>query len=656
MKRPWLAALILAGPAVAGALGLLYVRRTRRPPATPSGGGTVPAVARSAQGGRPVLFVGLDGADWALLDRYLAAGSMPNLARLVREGAAGSLTTIHPPLSPLVWTTMMTGVSPVQHGILDFTRWSPAGDRHKEPITSDERRVPAVWNMAGYGGKRVAVFGLWATYPAETVSGLMVSDRLFSFLYKEDAPPPGAVYPAGQEAPAREALARAEKAVDYEALKAYLPSLTPQEYQAGLDAAEPYAHPVSALRRILVETRVYHELGRDWVQRERPDLTILYLQGTDTIGHVFAPYAPPRQPAVSEQDYERYHRVPERYFREVDAQLGEYAELAAASGMVLMLASDHGFQWAEGRPVELSSFAHATAAKWHRQDGIYLLWGPGIAAAPGHPHAGRVPQVCSTLLALLGLPPMKQGEPPLTGVAASPSAPVDYAAQYRPAAPARAAGAGRADAEAVEKLRALGYVGGGGSESAPRSSSTRTAGSYNNEGLILRGQDKPAEAREAFEKALVLDPDLASALWNLSDLLFTDKRDLDRSDVLLVRAVGHGLPEGSKYLVGRAIGYQRAGDSERSLRLVTEAAQAAPGEPDFWLFKGRYRVERRDCAGALEDFRTAVRLAPANAAAHAAQGLAQVCLGDREGARRSFQRSLGLDPQQPRVREYLAHL
>src|SRR5213595_3139943 len=90
-----------------------------------------------------VLFVGLDGADWQLLDAYCADGTMPNLAALVRGGEKRILLTQHPPLSPLVWTTMMTGVSPLEHRILDFTRFDPV-TRVREPITSDERAVPAI--------------------------------------------------------------------------------------------------------------------------------------------------------------------------------------------------------------------------------------------------------------------------------------------------------------------------------------------------------------------------------------------------------------------------------------------------------------------------------------------------------------------------------
>src|SRR5204863_9473203 len=89
-----------------------------------------------------------------------------NLADLVRSGDRRTLYTQHPPLSPLVWTTMMTGVSPLEHRILDFTRFDPV-TRARVPITSDERAVPAIWNMASARGKRVGVFGLWATDPPE---------------------------------------------------------------------------------------------------------------------------------------------------------------------------------------------------------------------------------------------------------------------------------------------------------------------------------------------------------------------------------------------------------------------------------------------------------------------------------------------------------
>ena len=85
----------------------------------------------------------------------------------------------------------------------------------------------------------------------------MVSDRLFTFLYSGDAPPPGVVYPTSQEEWARETLGRVEREVGYDQLKAMLPWLTEIEYQDAAEGRRSLRHPVSALRRILVETSVY---------------------------------------------------------------------------------------------------------------------------------------------------------------------------------------------------------------------------------------------------------------------------------------------------------------------------------------------------------------------------------------------------------------
>jgi tetratricopeptide (TPR) repeat protein len=611
--------------------------------------------ARAA--GRPVIFVGLDGADWQLLDDYVKSGAMPNLAQLVREGTSGILDTIRPPLSPLIWTTMMTGVSPLDHGILDFVQFDPKTGA-KEPITSSLRRAPAIWNMASESGKRVAVLGLWATYPAETVNGTIVSDRLFTFLFKESAPPPGIVSPPDRDEWARDVLQRTRSEVDEAALRRYLPWLSDAEYRRYADSDDPYAHPVSGLRRILIDTRVYDRLGRDTIERDRPDLTIVYFEGTDTIGHVFAPFAPPRQPQVSQADYDRYSAVPERYFHEIDERLGEYRRIAESSGAMLMLASDHGFLWKDGRPTSLSSNATTTAAKWHRSEGMYVLWGSGIRASSGHTGRGSVQQVCATLLALAGLPPGRDVTgPPLPGVEAAPAPRVDYFARYHPAsAPTPSTGTASADRDTLANLKSLGYVGEGGPSSSRIAGATRTPGSYNNEGVILKEQGKAVPAMQAFEQALALDPNLASALWNLSDLLFARGSDLDRADQMLVRALAHGLPDGTKYVIGRAIGYQRANQTPRSLALVNAALGVQPDEPELLLFRGRYRVDAGECGAAAGDFERAERLAPENAAAYASEGIARLCAGEKGAARRAFERSLALDANQPKVRQFLQSL
>ncbi|HEY0512593.1 MAG TPA: alkaline phosphatase family protein [Thermoanaerobaculia bacterium] len=631
-------------------------RHAAAPPPPPP----APEIAEAARQARPVIFVGLDGADWELLDDLMASGAMPNLAALARSGRTGTLKTLHPPLSPLVWTTMMTGVSPLEHGILDFTRRNPATGA-LEPIPSSERRVPAIWNMAGDGDKSVAVFGLWATWPAEAVKGLLVADRFSSFTSQDylpdHQPPPGTVYPPEQEAWARAALAQAEAGVGYEALHAYLPWLS--EADAGKAAADPdpYAHPASALRRILIETRAYQALATSWLGREKPDLAVVYFQGTDTIGHVFAPYAPPRQPAVSPADFERFSRVPGLYFAEIDRMLGEIRKIAEARGAVLMIASDHGFRWKEGRPARLSSATAATAGKWHRDEGIYLLWGPDVKPAADR-GSGEVGQVCATLLALLGLPPGHAVTgPPLGGIDPVHTRLADYQAHYRPAAEvAKSEGDQQADAAEVEKLRALGYLGTKeGSGKAP-GGSTRTAGSYNNEGLLRRERGEMDAAAGAFEKALAVDPQSASAMWNLSDLLHEQRKDLDRSDDLLVQALAAGLPEGADFAMGRTVAYARGGEAARASKLLDRLLATRPQDPRLHLLRGRYLLERHQCEKALGDFETATRSDPRSSLAFASVGLARLCIGDGEGAARSFRQSLKIDPDQPEIRRALGQI
>ena len=621
---------------------------------------TIGALEARAAKRPPVLFVGLDGADWQALEPWIAAGAMPHLARLRREGTWGELETETPPLSPLLWTTMMTGVSPLEHGVLDFSRFQP-GSGTREPITRDEREAPALWNAATWAGKRVAVFGLWATYPAEAVAGTLVSDRMFGFLNIEDEPPAGAVYPPERQAAAVAELRAVWRETGLAELRAYLPWLSEGEYAERAESERPYDHPVSALRRILIETRLYDRLFRAAWSELAPDLAIVYLQGTDSIGHVFAPFAPPRQASVSVADYERYARVPELYFRAIDDLLGRYDELARSAGGTLVVASDHGFFWGEGRPDRLSSFANTTAAKWHRKEGIYLLRGPGIAGARGPRAAVR--QLFPALLALVGLPAAQGAEAaPLPGAPAPAQPPFDYLSPYRElraratTAPAAAPAAG---GEEFAKLPALGYIGAGEPTRAPAAAlaagSTRTAGSWNNRGIILRGERRDPDARAAFEQAIAIDPNLASALWNLSDLLFAESQ-LDRADELLLRAVDNGLPDGTKFLIGRAIGYQRAGTPARSLALLDRAVAIRPEEREFWLFRGRYRVEARQCAGALDDFRHAAELDPEDPAVHASAALAALCLGDRATAVEGLRRSLALDPDQPRVRAMLPEI
>jgi predicted AlkP superfamily phosphohydrolase/phosphomutase len=69
---------------------------------------------------KKVIFLGLDGLDPKLTERYMAEGKLPNLSRLAEQGSYSRLRTTYPALSPVAWSTFATGVNPAKHNIFDF--------------------------------------------------------------------------------------------------------------------------------------------------------------------------------------------------------------------------------------------------------------------------------------------------------------------------------------------------------------------------------------------------------------------------------------------------------------------------------------------------------------------------------------------------------
>ena len=69
---------------------------------------------------KKVIFLGLDGLDPRLAERFMAEGKLPNLSRLKEQGSYTRLRTTFPALSPVAWSTFATGVNPAKHNIFDF--------------------------------------------------------------------------------------------------------------------------------------------------------------------------------------------------------------------------------------------------------------------------------------------------------------------------------------------------------------------------------------------------------------------------------------------------------------------------------------------------------------------------------------------------------
>ncbi len=89
--------------------------------------------------GRRVVVLGIDGFDFHLAQDLMTRGRLPNLSTLAATGTFSALATSTPPLSPVAWSTFITGVDPGSHGIFDFIHREPAT---LESFLSTSRTVP----------------------------------------------------------------------------------------------------------------------------------------------------------------------------------------------------------------------------------------------------------------------------------------------------------------------------------------------------------------------------------------------------------------------------------------------------------------------------------------------------------------------------------
>src|SRR5438093_8077543 len=121
-----------------------------------------------------LLVIGLDGATLDLVRPWIAAGRLPVLGRLVAEGAWGALRSTIPAATFPAWTSLVTGVNPGRHGVLDFTERVP-GTYRVRFVNGSWRRAPALWTRLSAAGGRGAVLTVPAAYPPDAAVGVLVS-------------------------------------------------------------------------------------------------------------------------------------------------------------------------------------------------------------------------------------------------------------------------------------------------------------------------------------------------------------------------------------------------------------------------------------------------------------------------------------------------
>ena len=257
---------------------------------------------------RQVICIGLDGATFDVIDPMIAAGRLPNLAKLMENGTRSRLASTVPPLTAPAWVSFMTGLNPGRHGVFHF-RAMEERTLSTDLVGSWMYRGRTIFDRASKDDLETIAFRVPMTYPAWPINGVMVSgfptpDPRTNFSHPPELG--SNMDPLVKLAPVASMMAGIEDQIDN--FEYYIERST----KAILD---------------LMEAR-------------RPDFFCYVNSITDWIAHKFWRFSDPAAPG-----YEP-HPMPdgtllEHFYDRVDESVGRILEAADDDAFVLVL-SDHG--------------------------------------------------------------------------------------------------------------------------------------------------------------------------------------------------------------------------------------------------------------------------------------------------------------------------
>ena len=622
-----------------------------------------------------VLLVGWDAADWKVITPLLDAGRMPNLARLVEGGVMGTMATLHPIYSPMLWTSIATGVRPFTHGVLGFSEPTPDGQGIM-PISNRSRKVRAIWNILHLQGLTSNVVGWWPSHPAEPIRGVMVSNH-----FQHAFGPPDQAWPLADGSVHPAELRDTLGALRFNPNELGISHLVPFIPQAA-EIDQQKDRRLSSCMKILAEA-ITIQAASTWLMANTPwDFMAVYFDCIDHFSHAFMRYHPPQQASVTDADFALYKNVIDQAYVFHDLMLGEQLRLAGEETTVLLL-SDHGFHSDHLRPAIIPKEPAGPALE-HRDFGIFAMKGPGIRRDE-LVHGACVLDITPTLLTLFGLPigADMDGRPLVQAFAQPPA--LEYIPSWEvvPGEDGRLPDEVRMDSltskAALDQLVALGYIQKLGENREQAVNRTLRELRYNL-AQSYRDADRNAEALAILRELHQAEPDefrfelqhawTCLALGRLDEMreVLDDLGGRRRQSAELARAhLGEWRDE-----VKRRHAARKAEAAAASLASPAPEAPAAPVRKrvpllskeerakvgilrrlsvyyphSVDLLMGQWQLAKGDYAGAFESLRKAEPDAVRRPGLHIQIGEAYLGLKQWQDAETAFQAALDVDPDNP---------
>ncbi len=139
------------------------------------------------------MLIGLDGVAYEQIIELSNNGHIPNITKLMEDGSLTKLKSSTPSISPVSWTSCITGVNPASHGIFGYM------DRRREAYgiyfpNALQIVSPQIWDYVTAANKTTVAVNVPQTYPAKEIKGVLISG--FVSLDFKKAVFPNQIYPA----------------------------------------------------------------------------------------------------------------------------------------------------------------------------------------------------------------------------------------------------------------------------------------------------------------------------------------------------------------------------------------------------------------------------------------------------------------------------
>jgi predicted AlkP superfamily phosphohydrolase/phosphomutase len=273
------------------------------------------------------LLFGLDGATFTVLDDLVARGVMPYLGRFMQDGARAPLASTVPPLTPIAWTSMVTGRTPGHHGITGFFQFGGLNSSQIRLSNATQLRADTIWGHVNRHGRRAGSLNFPVHNPAPKINGYVVPGWVTWRWLKRDSHPSDLIDRLKREIPGFDIK---ELAMQFSEEKKAVAGCAMDNYDPWIDM------------HVKRERQWFNILRHQMINDPCP-LTGIVFDGVDKLQHLLWDFLDPRlEPAKPSAEFLRVREMCRDYFRQIDRYLEEAVDLAGPQTTVI-IASDHGF-------------------------------------------------------------------------------------------------------------------------------------------------------------------------------------------------------------------------------------------------------------------------------------------------------------------------